>query len=713
MKRWTCTLWILLLVPATHIAAQDGDSKLRDWSLQPVVRPKVPSVERREWLRTPIDAFILERLESKSIAPATDVSRGALLRRLYYDLTGLPPTPDEVEAFESDRTATAYERRVDALLNSPRHGERWGRHWLDLVRFAETNSFEQDDVKPHAWRYRDYVVDSLNQDKPFDQFVLEQLAGDELEPRTAPGLIATGYYRLGAWDFDPTDRLRAQYDDLHGIVSTTAQVFLGMTIECARCHDHKLDPIPQADYYRFVAFFRDLAPHVRVKEPGLIMEHFISRLETEKEDPWKAERESCEHEARILGDRVVASRSRSEQDDARDDPRVWRKIVEDHGEQVLDESQWKFWNQLQRRLAEIAKRAPPPAHALCAVKRDETPATYVLARGNPHAPLEKVEPGFPSILTDDETEKPALAFVGSDATTANAIPRRTRLARWITSDNNPRTARVLANRLWQFHFGRGILRSPSDFGVAGATPTHPDLIDWLASELVRYDWHLKPIHRLLVTSSTYRMTSQPNETALKKDPGNDLFSRFSMRRLAAEELRDSVLSVSGSLNFAMGGPGVFTEIPPEVLAGQSRPGSGWGLSPLAERGRRSIYIHVKRSLIDPMLETFDFADTDTSCPERFATMQPSQALELLNGKFLNEQAKSLSVAVTHAVGRDWRSRCQEALRRVLQRGPTDNEIQSGTDWLDATCRDHAIDVDRAFELYCLALLNLNEFIYLD
>jgi hypothetical protein len=606
-----------------------GDFKIsaRDrahWSFQPVKRPTPPAVRDRHWPANPIDAFILARLEAKGLKPNPPASKRELIRRVYYDLTGLPPAPREVEAFVADSSPRAYERLVERLLQSPQYGEKWGRHWLDLVRFAETNSYERDGPKPNAWRYRDYVVRSFNQDKPYDQFVREQLAGDELPGNRADALIATGYYRLGIWDDEPTDAQQARYDGLDDIVATTGQVFLGLTFDCARCHDHKIDPIPQKDYYRLLSFFHNIN-HYSNGGPG-----------DQKPIGVGAERALC--------------------------------------------------------VTEAGSRAPD---------------TYVLIRGSAHARGARVEPAFPVILGGD---KPTIPTRPAQARTTG---RRLALANWIVSPNNRLTARVMANRVWQYHFGRGIVRSPNDFGLQGDRPTHPELLDWLAGEMVARGWRLKALHRMILLSSAYRMSSQTNAQALAADPVNDLFWRFDRRRLTAEELRDSILAVSGSLYPKMYGPGVFPEIPREVLAGQSMPGNGWGKSPWAEQHRRSVYIHVKRSLLTPLLERFDVAETDRSTPVRFATTQPTQALLMLNSDFMNRQAAVLARRLQREAGNEVDQQVGRVFYLAAGRPASPAEVRRGVRLIEKLQKEDGASAEDARRYSCLVMLNLNEFVYLD
>lgn len=831
-----------------------SDKDRAHWAFRPVTRPAVPVPRDDRWVRNPIDAFLLQGIEARGLRPNPPASKTELVRRAYYDLTGLPPTPAEAGSFASDPAPDAYERLVDRLLDSPRYGEKWARHWLDLVRFAETNSFERDGPKPSAWRYRDYVIRSLNADKPFDRFTREQLAGDEIAPGDSEALTATGYYRLGIWDDEPADREQARYDGFDDLVATTGQVFLGMTVDCARCHDHKIDPIPQKDYYKFVSFFRnvnhfrnggptdevplfdspdsreayaarlldlrklrdavqakaaaiedeflaksvtseadgvrrpdffelryrfyrdtfdrlpdfsalkyedagdlpagliDLKPRTRDDAFGFVFEGLLvvpeageytfhldsddgSRLtvnETTVVEYDGTHRLGKERSATVelprgripvrleyfqqkdgLGLNLAwsgpdfARRSLSATGKERPGVDVSRAILA-RGAEVLGKERFAEYRRLSRRLRALAEAKPAVDTALCVTEAGPVaPETFVLVRGNPHVPGEKVEPGFLEVLGA------SVPAIFPPPPGAKSTGRRAALADWITSPANPLTPRVTANRVWQYHFGRGIVRSPSNFGRQGDRPTHPELLDWLAAEMLRQGWRLKPIHRLIVTSNTYKMSSRAAPEALAKDPTNDRLWRVDMRRLSAEEIRDSILAVGGTLNPKMYGPGIFPEIPREVLAGQSVPGAGWDSSPADEAARRSVYIHVKRSLLTPILESFDVAEADRSTPVRFATTQPTQALSMINGPFLGEQAARLAGRLRREAGADVAAQVALALRLATGRDPGAAEVARGVGLIAAfRAEDHA-DSETAMRAFCLAVLNLNEFIYLD
>lgn len=682
------------------------------WAYRPLKRPAVPTVKNTAWLRSPIDAFVLSRLEEKGLIPVAPADRVALIRRVTYDLTGLPPTPDEIDGFVRDMRPDAYERLIDRLLSSPGYGEKWGRHWLDLVRFAETNGYERDGPKPFAWRFRDYIIRSFNDDKPYDRLIREHLAGDELPEEDPDAIVATGFYRLGLWDDEPADPKQARADEIDDWITTTGQVFLATTMNCARCHDHKRDPLSQKDYYRLAAFFQDVKHFSNSRDPR-------SRTNltdiTPIEERSKYQDEVKRKEARVaeltrameqIENEAIKKMPTEEQRAAEgiDRPQVIRKL-----KPFLTDEQAKVYFKLRGERTRLEK-TPHPARELalsvnnCLVR---PPATHVMIRGSPHALGDKVEPGFPVVFNVPNPKIPA------PAATARTSGRRTVLANWITSADNPLAARVMANRLWQYHFGRGIVPTPSDFGKLGEMPSHPELLDWLASELLEGGWSLKRLHRLILTSNVYQLSSQAQRNGLARDPANTLYWRFPMRRLSAEEVRDSILAVSGQLNRRMAGPGIYPTIPKEVLAGQSRPGEGWGKSPPAEQSRRSVYIHVKRSLIVPILQTHDLADTDSTCSVRYTTTVPTQALGMLNGEFTNELARALVSRLRTEAPDDLGAQVRRTIRLTTGRIPTEDEVTKDLAFIREMQTSSKLDEPSALAMYCLLALNSNEFMYLD
>jgi mono/diheme cytochrome c family protein len=714
----TLTMWI-----------NEGAKWEEHWAFSARNTPEVPKVQNAAWVANPIDAFILSKLEARKLTPAPAATKTAWLRRATYDLLGLPPKQAEIDDFLADISPQAYERVVDRLLASPHYGERWARHWLDVVRFAETNSFERDGLKPNAWRYRDYVIRSLNEDKPYDQFVREQLHGDEMPERTPDQLIATGYYRLGLWDDEPADRVQARYDELDDIVGNVSQVFLGLTVNCARCHDHKIDPITQKDYYSMMAVFHEVTSYGNSGDqpgnsqftiPGPDNAQNIASWEAELKDlrekiasyeeiarqrlpesekqPQEKEPEAKKGKQRPSKEEQALRDLRSDAKDKKVRDRVAGLLEKPDRERYL--RHFKDYEELERRGANISR-------ALAVTTIKNAPKTHVFMRGNPHSPGAEVQPAIPSLFGGKKLE--FTSAKKPDKTSGN----RTALADWIVDPNNRLTARVIANRIWQQHFGRGIVRSTNNFGMLGTPPTHPELLDWLASELINGGWKFKSLHRTIMLSNAYRMSSEANPAALASDPDNDLFWRFDLRRLSGEELRDTLYTLTGEFNPEMFGPGIYPTISKEVLAGQSQPGKGWGKSTPQEQGRRSIYIHVKRSLVTPLLSTFDFPETDASCEARFVTTQPGQMLSLMNGEFAHERAAKLAERVHKEAGDDPAKQMRTAVRITLLRDATDEELKRGTAFVQELQNKHGQTPEQAFRLYCLSLLNRNELLYVD
>jgi hypothetical protein len=547
--------------------------------------------------------------------------------------------------------------------------------------------------------------------------------------QTADQIIATGYYRLGLWDDEPADRVQARYDELDDIVGNVSQVFLGLTVNCARCHDHKIDPITQKDYYSMLAAFHEITSYGSSgNQPGQsqftvpgpdnaknieswqaelkdLREKIASYEEIARQRQPESEKQSAEKELvgkngkQLPPKEAQALRElRSDAKDKRVRDRVAALLEKPDRERYL--AHFKDHEELERRGADIAR-------ALAVTTTKNPPKTHIFLRGNPHSPGAEVEPAIPSLFGGKKLE--FTAAKKPEQTTGN----RTALADWIVDPNNRLTARVIANRIWQHHFGRGIVRSTNNFGMLGTPPTHPELLDWLAGELIRGGWRFKPLHRTIMLSNAYRMSSEANPTALASDPDNDLFWRFDLRRLSGEELRDTLYTITGEFNPEMYGPGIYPTISKEVLAGQSVPGKGWGKSSPAEQGRRSIYIHVKRSLVTPLLSTFDFPETDTSCEARFVTTQPGQMLSLMNGEFAHERAAKLAERVLPAAGDDPTKPMRTAIKIALLRDATDQELKRGLEFVQELQNKHGQTPEQAFRLYCLSLLNRNELLYVD
>ncbi|MFT5492474.1 MAG: hypothetical protein ACI8V5_002850 [Limisphaerales bacterium] len=723
------TKWVEMGAPFNPVREISGkahksayNNKINDesrnyWAFRPVGQPQPPKVDNAAWSANPIDAYLYAELAAKGLKPNPPASRRALIRRAYYDLIGLPPTPAEVKAFENDRSPKAFGKIVDHLLTRPQYGEKWGRHWLDLVRYAETNGYERDNPKPEVWRYRDYVIRALNQDKPYDRFVREQLAGDEFTEPTADGIIATGFQRLGIWDDEPVDADQAYFDSLDDVVSVSGQAFLGLTIGCCRCHDHKIDPLPQADYYRMTAFFNNTFNNSQQRKfkkstftlnTTTVIASPAARAEHDRRV--RALREEMkERSTKLEGfeKRIFATFSNPEKEDAAD-KRTRELLMKQKSREALGPKERKKYIELKKEFESLkARKAPPLARALAIKENGPTaPEAFVLIRGNAHVPGDKVVPGFPQVLGLKDPVIP------TPPKGAQSSGRRTVLADWIVSKDNPLTARVMANRIWQFHFGRGIVRSPSNFGQNGVAPTHPKLLDWLARDFMNQGWSIKKMHRRMMLSKAYQMSSAANEAALKADPQNNLFWRFDMRRLTAEEIRDSIINLTGKLNLKQGGPSIYTEMPAEVLATASRPDKAWGTSSETERNRRSVYVHIKRSLNEPMLKAFDQADSDSPCAVRFATTVPTQSLTMLNSKLVNDSAEDLGDRL-RATSKDPREQVRTGLSLAFCRDATNDEIKAGLALIDELQTDAELDQKHALDRFCLMVLNLNEFVYLD
>ena len=872
------TQWVKLgapFNPKLEIAGNDVPHKLPNtqinartkayWAYQKIQPPPTPKVADEDWGRSAIDAFVFDRLARNKLTPNGPADRRQLIRRAYYDLIGLPPSPEEVATFTKDSSPNAFGKIIDRLLAMPQYGEKWGRHWLDLVRFAETNGYERDSKKDLIWKYRDYVIRAFNEDKPYDRFIMEQIAGDELPDKTGDSITATGFYRLGIWDDEPADRPLARYDYLDDILRTASETFLGMTVGCARCHDHKIDPIPQKDYYSLLSFFSDISPHGKGKTNHVPITGAKAKAEMETK---RAEQQKQIQHIRTKIDPIeeqlldeLAKKNPSLRDKAPKDTKklnnpyalpdasrgkgqIWEYTFTEPGDNwfeiAFDDQSWKkdwsgfgtrgtpgshvrtewktsdIWLRKDFRLVEIPGKlvlrihhdedaqvymngklvktltghsnryidmditeasldvlqtgrntiaihckqttggqyidagllvdyniTPVPLLArlhgkvilgdaklaeynqlhqqlttleqqklevkeefAMAVGERGRQKTWVLKRGNPQLQGEEVVPAFPQILSASEVKIPE----GYD--TGKTSGKRRVLADWIANKNNPMTAKGMANRLWQHHFGRGIVRSSNNFGHIGDQPTHPELLNWLAAELVDGGWRLKRMHKLIMMSRTYQMASSGNQAALATDPNNDFFWRFDMRRLTAEEIRDSILTLTGQLNLKMAGPSIYTEIPAEVAKTASRPGAAWGRSSKEDAVRRSVYIFVKRSLHEPFLASFDWADTDNTCDVRFVTTVPTQTLTMMNSKFLNDSAEKLAARLEEEQPNDTSAQVTRAITLATSRPATKEDVTDGLKLIENFTKN-GIDENKALQRFCLLVLNLNEFVYLD
>ena len=690
------------------------------WSLQPVRRSAVPDRANAEsagwagWSRNPIDHFILQTLLDQGLTPAAEADKSTLIRRATFDLTGLPPTPEEVDTFLADDRPDAYEHMIDRLLASPRYGQRWGRHWLDLVRYAESDGYRQDAFRPNAWRYRDYVVRAFNTDKPYDRFLTEQLAGDELDPDDPELRVATGYLRLGTYEYNQRN-VRGQWADiLNDITDVTGEVFLGLSIGCARCHDHKFDPILQKDYYRLQAFFTPLLPRddLTTATPRQYTDYQTKYAAWEKaaadilhqikavEQPYRDK--GTVSATSKFPDEVKEILAKPEKDRSLLERQLgalaFRQIAFEHDQvpSLLKGTDKAHWNELHAALKRYdALRPVSPDPVLTATDLGPiSPPTVIPGDRKQKA----IEPGYLSVLD------PRPAPITPSPSASQSTGRRLVLARWLSRPDNPLSTRVIVNRVWQYHFGRGLAGTSSDFGRMGESPTHPDLLDWLATEFVAAGWNLKPLHRLILTSATYRQAATRTESDLatgqRIDPENRLHWKRTVQRLDAEQIRDAMLAVSGELDPVIGGPSVPTAQP-----------------------RRTIDTRVIRNSRDALLEAFDAADGTFSTPHRNTTTTATQALLLINGDWTLARARALATRLEHlqpAAIND-RSQLDLAYRLALGRQPEPEEIAEAQAFINQRARlpsGHSPRSNTRSDLaalidFCHVLLNSNEFLYVD
>jgi hypothetical protein len=668
------------------------------WSFKKPVRPGVPAVSNSAWVKNPIDAFILARLQKEGLKPSAAADRRTLIRRASFDLLGLPPDPKEVEDFVNDSSPDAYEKLVDRYLASPRYGERWGRYWLDLVRYADTSGFETDHFFPNAWRYRDYVIESFNKDKRYDTFVQEQIAADEIWPdnlelegtqylpktkdENVKRRIGTSLYTIGSFPIEFTyygDQQRAEWES--DAVDVTGAAFLGLTIGCARCHDHKFDPIRQRDYYSLASFFSGSEE----REIPLVSQFTIETYN--RQFPLFAQLEALKQMARGggRGGRRPAQEDAGDMDAGIATPAPSAPVAQPDRAALM------------QKIGELYSRLPahyPTANVL--VHSETVPENFILKRGDWHSKGDKVKPGFPPVLN------PGPAIDEPEGT--HFIPqRRKALALWLTSPDNPLVARVMVNRIWQGHFGTGIVGTPNDFGRQGDAPTHPELLDWLATEFVAKGWSVKQMHRLIMLSNAYQESSVANSEAVEKDPQNYLLSHMSRRRLDGDSLRDSILTVAGDINLKMGGVGIIPPLTKEELQAARMPNL-WPPNPdPAEYNRRSIYLQMKRSLTLPMLQIFDAPDSATSCARRDVSTVAPQALALMNSDFSGNQSTKFAARVLKAAGEQPGAQVDTAWRIAFGRPPSDQERTLSLDYLQRN----------SLPRLCLLIFNMSEFIYAD
>ena len=664
---------------------QSGDKQVW-WSFRAPKPPPVPKCAGQTWVRNPIDRFILARLQESGLKPSPQAPRSVLIRRAVMDIVGLPPTPREVAAFVADRSPNAWEKVVDRLLASPHYGERWARHWLDLARYADSGGFEGDKDRPLAWRYRDYVVAAFNKDKPYTDFVREQIAGDEIRPDDPDAWIATGYLAAGQQDLvgmNMAEQRRA--DELDDLVATTGQVFLGLTMGCARCHDHKYDPIKQTDYYRLAAVFAPTTRNEidlpgeetrRIDAQNVPLDQELARLQAQL-DALKTE-----------GKRAAQAAGKIKPDDVA-------------GIAALSPTAHKQWEDLDAaRKATEAKKIARPRALVVTDSGTSYGEMRVNIRGDAHHLGEVVQPGFVCSLPGGS------ATVAASAHTEKTTGRRRALADWLTSPENPLLARVWINRVWRQHFGKGIVNTPSNFGVSGELPSHPELLDWLTCAFIRNGYHLKPLQKMILMSATYQQASEIHPDAFGRDPQNRLLWRMPVRRLEAEAIRDSLLSVAGTLNEAFGGPAVYPPVDPSLRADTFQ-GINWPEGEDSPKTwRRSLYIKVKRSLLLPELEVFDCPEISATVAARNVTTTPTQALTLLNDPLILRQSGLFAQRLEHEAGKDPRKQITLAYQLAFCRVPTPREMELSLAFLKSRKAPANPLAD-----FCHAIINLNEFIY--
>lgn len=842
----TYRLTLVLLFLSALFPQYAGGQQASHWSFQPL-KLVAPPVVDSSWPENAVDSFVFKKLQEKQLSPTSRATRQQLIRRLYLDLLGFLPTKQQILEFDSDESPNAWSSLIDKVLASPHYGERWGRHWLDLARYADSNGFEFDFVRPYAWRYRDYVINAFNSDLPYDRFVKEQLAGDEINRESLQAWVATGFCRNGPTVGNQTLE-KNRYEELHDVITTTTEVFLGLTVGCARCHDHKFDPISQKDYYAMLAIFNSLSKR----------EHFLGTPEQRRTyDGLRREKKLLEVKAReangepqagnwellngVLSQTSMVNNTRAwfgdsswdnytlevefqrtrgteqplsfdagvyvsvlapdyqsgytiqfgasdnrehalfyETNGARSimQPRVSGTINNDRWYRLTiavraskttvtldDEPLFEFkdnrhksggitlgnwsattrWRNLsivdpdgQPLLAQFpavdAMKRPtqndgfdvdsvkqqidaideqlarlPLAQAITDESGIPKP-THLHIRGEYTNPGDEVAPSIPAILDAQGLDFPL------PPTGAATTGRRRILANWIASERNPLTARVMANRIWQFHFGKGLVETSSNFGLLGFEPSHPELLDWLANELIHSGWSIKHLHRIILESATYQQTSKATADSYRDEDGIYL-SRFPIRRHDAEVIRDRILQASGALNLTMGGPGVQPRIEEEVIGtGTTRK---WPRvsQESSKHWRRSIYIFNRRSVPFPLLEALDAPVSTSSCSGRITTTVPTQALQLLNSRFTNEQSLLLAKTLlqTHGTNRD--ALIQNAYWRVLGRTPSTEELELGKEFLTSSellqPAHSKLRLTNALHDVCHVLINSNEFVFMQ
>jgi hypothetical protein len=730
-----------------------GAKDRQHWSYLPLRSVKSPAVKDAGWARTKVDDFILAALEAKGLRPNPVAGPRTLIRRVYFDVLGLPPTPEEVEAFAADPAPDAYDRLVDRVLASPHYGERWGRHWLDVARYADSDGMETDADRPTAYHYRDFVIRSLNDDLPYDTFVRWQLAGDEYEPDNPRALAATGFLAAAPTEVLSVpmeeERLRLRFNELDDMAATSASAFLGLTLGCARCHDHKYDAIPTRDYYRLQCAFtttkRDqvlLASRADAARFHEQESEWDARLKAaqSKLDAWlaseKAPHAAALRDARI--DRLPVGETEKKLLKKQPDSDAAKKLAKKHEKalkvgddeyrRVFTEAARAKWGALEKELDAVRRSRPealPTALAVVDGKPEPEP-TYLLDRGNFTSKKEQLQVGFLTVLTGDRAPEDYWADARRQIPAGHSTGQRRALADWITDTDNGAgalLARVIVNRVWQHHFGEGLVRTVGDFGVRGEPPTHPELLEYLARELAAGGWRLKPLHRLILRSSAYMQAATFDPACAKLDPEDRLVWRRRPRRLEAEVLRDAILSVSGTLNLQPFGPAFKPPIPPEAMqARNAKDPYPPDARDTPETRRRSVYMFHKRVVQHPFMQAFDAPDSAVTCGRRDATTVAPQALALMNDDFVRDRAADFARRLIAERGTEPEAWVARAFSLALSRLPSGTENAASLEFINRqterrAARDNSAAPAevrvQALADFCQTLFGLNEFTYVD
>lgn len=675
------------------------------WAFQPIQKPQPPQVKNAAWVKTPIDAFILAELEKKNLKPNTPAEKRVLLRRVTYNLTGLPPTPEETQAFLNDSSPDSWSKVIDRLLNSPAYGERWGRHWLDVARYADSNGLDENTAFGNAWRYRDYVIKSFNADKPYNEFILEQIAGDLLPDahQNPDRLTATGFLSLGPKLLAEPDKQKMKLDIADEQLDTIGKSILGLTLGCARCHDHKFDPIPTRDYYSLLSIFTSTRTMENLSTVAKTYERPLPNSENPK---LKAERDA----------RLKIATDALNQFTANPPAGFWAPLVK-----LLE---------LKQAVEKIRAEIPKPIMVLAVAENPQYPEVkadgkarnlFVQIRGNYLTPGEEAPLILPRILAGENqtpllpSNNDPLPLQTNETRYGSSRPSsgRLELARWLSDPKNPLTARVIVNRVWQHHFGEGLVRSPDNFGKLGDRPSHPELLDWLASKFIEEGWSFKKLHRLILSSAVYQMSSAAHPEAFLIDPDNRLLSRYPRRRLEAEAIRDGILAVSGKLDRTLGGSllynGNFSYVSTNPTTDQQR----------YDHNRRSVYIPIIRGVLFDFFQAYDFPEPSVPNGKRATTVVSSQTLFMLNNPFVEKQARELATRLI-SQSASIEDRLQKVYELAFCRSITSEEIakvkSSLQEWdrkLEAREKDGKKRELEVWTFFCKTLFATNEFIYLD